>query len=61
LAYKPLPAKTVTAKSLAQTINHVLTNPNYRENAQRISQQMQTHDGVGQAVRLLNKQINTIM
>lgn len=58
LAYKPLPAKTVTAKSLAQTISHVLTNSNYRENAQRISQQMQTHDGVGQAVRLLNKQFS---
>ncbi|WP_024298432.1 glycosyltransferase [Methylomicrobium lacus] len=55
VAGKPLPAKSVTAEALAQTIGKILSEPCYREQAQRIGAQMQTHDGVARAIALLTE------
>ena len=56
LAGKPLPAKKVTAASLAKGIRTVLASKAMQDNAKKASQTMQANDGVAQAVRLLTAQ-----
>jgi sterol 3beta-glucosyltransferase len=56
LAGKPLPAKRITAKALAQAIANILSDPGYGNHAQHVSEQMQAHDGVARAVELLTDQ-----
>lgn len=53
LAGAPLPAKTISAPSLAKTIKTVLVDKIMQEQARQAGQRMQTHDGVESAVRLL--------
>ncbi|MGJ0516234.1 MAG: glycosyltransferase [Methylomicrobium sp.] len=59
LAGKPLPAKRITAKALAQAIKNILADPGYGNRAQQISEQMQAHDGVARAVELLTAQFQS--
>jgi sterol 3beta-glucosyltransferase len=61
LAGKPLPAKKVTAKALAQAIGNLLSDPGYREHARRIGAQMQGNDGVAGAIELLAAQFQLNM
>lgn len=56
VAGKPLPAKSVTADALARAIAAMLSEPGYQEQARRIGRQIQTHDGVAEAVELLTRQ-----
>lgn len=56
LAAKPLPAKRVTANSLAQAIQNIVSNSHYHNTAQQLSTGMQRQDGVGKAVALLTEQ-----
>jgi sterol 3beta-glucosyltransferase len=56
LADKPLPAKRVTAKALAQAIKIIISDPGYGNRAQHISEQMKAHDGVARAIELLTDQ-----
>lgn len=56
LAGKPLPAKTVTAASLAKGIRTVLDSKTMQDNAKQASQTMQADDGVMRAVQLLTAQ-----
>jgi sterol 3beta-glucosyltransferase len=56
LAGRPLPAKRVTAKALAQAIANILSAPRYGNRAQHISENMQAHDGVARAIELLTDQ-----
>jgi sterol 3beta-glucosyltransferase len=53
VAGRPLPAKRVTAKALAQALGNILSNPRYGELARRTGEQMQARDGVASAVELL--------
>jgi UDP:flavonoid glycosyltransferase YjiC (YdhE family) len=56
LAGKPLPAKYVSANTLAKAIQNVLTNSHYYNTAQNVCPNMQEQYGVGKAVDLLTKQ-----
>lgn len=60
MAGKPLPAKKVVATTLAQAIGHILSKPCYKEQAQRMSQQMQANHGVARAIELLTEQFKSI-
>lgn len=57
LAGAPLPAKSITAQSLAKAIKTVLSTKSMAEKSRAASQSMQTHDGVATAVRLLSRSI----
>jgi UDP:flavonoid glycosyltransferase YjiC (YdhE family) len=54
LAKNPLPAKNVTATSLAKAIRSVLDAKEMLNNAKQASQTMQSHNGVATAVHLLS-------
>lgn len=56
LAGKPLPAKRVSASTLAQGIQNLLNNSHYYYTAQKLSSDMLSQDGVGKAVALLTEQ-----
>ena len=56
LAGNPLPAKKVTAITLATGIRTLLDSKTMQDNAKRASQLMQTNDGIARAVQLLNGQ-----
>jgi UDP:flavonoid glycosyltransferase YjiC (YdhE family) len=60
LAGKSLPAKYVSANTLAQAIQNVLNNSHYYSTAQNASTTMQKQDGVGKAVALLTQQLTTV-
>ncbi len=55
LASKPLPARNVNAKKLAQRIQTVLANTTFSENADRIASEMQKQNGVKKAVNAINR------
>ncbi|MGZ5029339.1 MAG: glycosyltransferase [Methylobacter sp.] len=56
LAGKPLPAKSVTADTLAKGIRTVLDSKPIQDNAKQAGQVMQSHNGVARAVQLLEAQ-----
>ena len=55
VAGKPLPAKKLTAKALAEGIKVVLSTVAMKEKAYQVSLTMQGHQGVMQAVRLIEQ------
>jgi UDP:flavonoid glycosyltransferase YjiC (YdhE family) len=56
LAGKPLPAKKVSAVTLATGIRTILDSKTMQDNAKQASQVMQTNDGIARAVQLLKGQ-----
>ena len=56
LAGKPLPAKRVTPKALANELTKVLENRTYKQNAELVSQAMLKQSGVDTAVCLIEKE-----
>lgn len=60
LAGKPLPAKSVTAKSLAKGISSVLASTAMKDNAKRAGAAMQNNDGVAQAVQLVEAKFGSL-
>ena len=56
LAGKPLPAKKVSAVTLATGIRTILDSKTMQNNAKRASQLMQTNDGIARAVQMLKEQ-----
>lgn len=56
LAGKPLPAKKVTAASLAKGIRTALNSKTIQDNAKQAGRAMQTNDGIARAIRLLETQ-----
>jgi sterol 3beta-glucosyltransferase len=60
LAGKPLPAKKISAKALAQAIASTILNPGYANRAQCLGAQMQAHDGVAEAVALLTAKFDPL-
>jgi sterol 3beta-glucosyltransferase len=61
VAGKPLLAKKVTSMALANAIRNVQSNACYREQAQRLSAQMQSNDGVANAVKLIEAQLKSVI
>jgi sterol 3beta-glucosyltransferase len=61
LAGRPLPAKKVTAKALAQAIKNIISGPGYGERAQRLGGHMQAHHGVARAVELLTAKFRSVI
>ena len=61
LAGKPLPAKTVTARVLANAITETLTQASRHSKAKQASLSMQAYDGVATAVELLEGQYKNDM
>jgi len=52
---KPLPKSRLSADRLGRAIDEAVTNPDYRENAQRIGALLAAEDGVGRAVAFLKR------
>ena len=52
---KPIPRKKLTAEKLANAIREAVTNQEMRQNAQRLSKQIQAEDGIKSAVELFNR------
>lgn len=61
VAGKPLPAKKVTAKALAQAISNVLSNASYRQQAQDFGARMKKSNGVAVAVKLIESQLESVI
>jgi hypothetical protein len=55
------PQKKVTATALAKAIRNAQSNACYREQAQRLSAQMQRNDGVANAVALIEAQLKSVI
>lgn len=53
LAGKPLPAKKVTAQGLAKALTQILAHAQFKQQAEQLSKQMLSSDGVEQALALL--------
>ncbi|MDD5460506.1 MAG: glycosyltransferase [Methylococcales bacterium] len=58
LAFKPLPARKVNARSLAKAIQKVLDSETLSNNAKSYSRKIQRHNGVAEAVRLIENQFS---
>jgi sterol 3beta-glucosyltransferase len=60
LAFAPLPARKVNARSLAKTIQKVLSSEKLSNNAKTYSRKMQGHNGVATAVSLIETQLSRL-
>jgi sterol 3beta-glucosyltransferase len=57
LVGKPLPAKSITAVKLAKELTTILANNQFKQKAEQASVAMLKHEGVTQAVRLIERKI----
>jgi UDP:flavonoid glycosyltransferase YjiC (YdhE family) len=60
LAFTPLPARKANARSLAKAIQKVLDSEMLHNNAQDYSREMQGHNGVAEAVRLIETKLSRL-
>ena len=52
---KPLPIKKLTSENLSKAINQMLTNETMRSKAKKVGRKIREEDGVGNAVRAINR------
>jgi UDP:flavonoid glycosyltransferase YjiC (YdhE family) len=52
---KPIPRKKLTAERLANAIQEVVTNEDMRQCAAKLGKQIQTENGIGSAVEIINQ------
>jgi sterol 3beta-glucosyltransferase len=52
---KPIPHKKLTADKLAEAITEIVQNSSTRRNAEDLSKKIRAEDGVGNAVRFIEK------
>jgi sterol 3beta-glucosyltransferase len=52
---KPIPRKKLTAERLADAIHEVVTNENMRQRAVKLGKQIQSENGIGSAVTIINQ------
>ena len=52
---KPLPIKNLTSENLSKAINQMLTNETMRSKAKKVGRKIREEDGVGNAVRAINR------
>lgn len=52
---QPIPQKKLNAENLSTAIEEVLTDKRMRANAQELGEKLRTEDGVGQAIKILEK------
>lgn len=55
LAGKPLPSRKANSANLAERISAILSTKSFKQKAESVAKQMQSHDGVNEAVKLISE------